>query len=253
MSSFTFATPKTLHYWIIGAAGGIGKALCKELHAAGATLTISGRKEEGLLQLQAELGVERCHVKVMDVTQAEALTEAAREISPDSVVMLAATYRTPEMTAELSAEHTKNIIDVNLTGTFYVISAAMAVFKEKGRGQLALCASVAGYSGLPAGQPYSATKAGIINVAESLRAEHAGSSIDIKMINPGFVKTDLTDLNDFPMPMIITPEKAGKALAKGLTRNVFEIHFPKRFTYIMKFLRILPYSLYIRLAKHIKP
>ena len=153
----------------------------------------------------------------------------------------------------LSPKENAKIINVNLTGTFHLVSAIMPVFKKNGGGQLALCASVAGYSGLPAGQPYCATKAGMINLAESLRAEHDGTGVDIKLICPGFVKTDLTDGNDFPMPMIIEAADAGRYIADGLAKKRFEIHFPKRFTLILKLLRILPYCLYIPIAKRITP
>ena len=98
-------------------------------------------------------------------------------------------------------------------------------------------------------QPYGATKAALINLAESLRAETMTRGLDIKIINPGFVRTPMTDVNSFPMPMMIEADVAARALARGLQSKKFEIHFPRRFTILMKILRALPPSLYFRLVK----
>jgi short-subunit dehydrogenase len=104
---------------------------------------------------------------------------------------------------------------------------------------------------LPEGQPYSATKAAIINLAESLHAEE-GHHIDVKLISPGFVRTPLTDKNDFAMPMIIEPDQAAIAIADGLLSKRFEIHFPKRFTMLLKLLRALPYGLSLKITARMK-
>ncbi len=106
-------------------------------------------------------------------------------------------------------------------------------------GQLALCGSVAGYIGLPKGQIYSATKAAVISLTESLRVERKDR--DIRLISPGFVKTPMTAMNDFDMPAVISPEAAADAILRGLDRSGFEIHFPRRLTYALKLLRLLPY------------
>lgn len=115
---------------------------------------------------------------------------------------------------------------------------------------MALCGSVAGYIGLPGGQPYSATKAGVISLAESLYAE-CGNSFDVKLISPGFVRTPLTDKNAFKMPMIVEPDVAAAAIADGLLTRRFEIHFPRKFTLLLKLLRLLPYRLSLRLTRNI--
>ena len=106
--------------------------------------------------------------------------------------------------------------------------------------------------GLPQGQPYSATKAAIINLAESLNTE-CGDTVDIKLISPGFVRTPLTDKNSFPMPMMMEPEQAARMIADGLLSRRFEIHFPKKFTLLLKALRLLPYALSLRLMRRVKP
>ena len=238
--------------WIIGASSGIGKALAVELAAQGAVMALSARSKEALEMLNADLGGGH-HVFPLDISDTDAIVKAARSIQADfpkldSIISLAAIYN-PTTLDKLDMAEIRTIIDVNLIGSFNIVHAALPIFEAQKSGQLVLCGSVAGYRGLPGGQPYSATKAAIINLAESLKAEKP--HLDIKVINPGFVRTPLTDKNDFKMPMMIEPEEAAKAIAKGLKSRDFEIHFPKKFTYIMKCLRSLPYVFYFCLVKKI--
>jgi short-subunit dehydrogenase len=117
------------------------------------------------------------------------------------------------------------------------------------QGQFVIYGSVAGYRGLPKGQPYSATKAALINLAESLYLEEQPNQVDIKLINSGFVDTDLTRKNQFTMPMMVSADEAAEAIIKGLGKPAFEIHFPKRFTYLMKCLQRLPNWLFFSIAR----
>jgi len=121
-------------------------------------------------------------------------------------------------------------------------------FVSQGHGQVNLCGSVSGYFGLPNAQPYSSTKAAITNLAESLYVEYKPKNIDVKLISPGFVSTPMTSKNDFVMPMVIDAKTAAKSIIKGLTASAFEIHFPKRFTLLIKLLRLLPYWLAFKLS-----
>lgn len=148
-------------------------------------------------------------------------------------------------------EKVKKVVEVNLLSAFNLTELVLPWLIEQKKGQFVICASVAGYRGLPTGQPYGATKAALINLAESIYCEMqlTHPEVDIKVINPGFVKTPLTDKNDFKMPMIITTEKAAEAIAKGLLSSKFEIRFPFIFTSIMKLLEIIPYRLYFWLVK----
>lgn len=238
--------------WIIGASSGIGLALTKELFTRGALLALSARREDELEKLKGELG-EQVKVFVLDVTDAEMTLRTAQAIRAaygqiDRIVFLAAAYAPMKATA-LDIAVAKGIIDINITGAFNLVNAILPILKtQKTKGQLALCGSVAGYIGLPAGQPYSATKAAIINLAESLYAE-CGEFMDIKLISPGFVRTPLTDKNEFNMPMIIEPGLAAKKIADGLLLQRFEIHFPKKFTLLLKFMRLLPYKLSLWLTR----
>lgn len=236
--------------WIIGASSGIGAALASELAGRGANLALSARRKEALETLKQSLGAKH-RIFALDVTDAELVARTAQAIRAafgriDRIIFLAAAY-TPMQVEKLDLAVTRQIIDVNLLGAFHVVQAALPILKEQQTGQLALCGSVAGYTGLPGGQPYSATKAGIINLAETLRAE-LPASLDVKLISPGFVKSGLTDKNDFSMPMIISAPRAATCIADGLLRRAFEVHFPRRFTLWLKLLRLLPYGLAFRIT-----
>lgn len=230
--------------WIIGASSGIGHALAQRLAAGGAVLALSARRREEIEALAASLGVSH-KAFALDVTDAALCERTAMAIRAafgriDRIIFLAAVYA-PMKLSELDMAVTRQMIEVNLLGAFHVVQACLPLLKEQGKGQLALCGSVAGYVGLPGGQPYSATKAGIISLAESLRAE-LPASIDIRLISPGFVRTALTEKNPFDMPMIISAPQAAEYIAAGLLGRNFEIHFPRRFTLWLKFLRLLPYT-----------
>jgi short-subunit dehydrogenase len=241
--------------WIVGASSGIGAALARELAARGAMVVLSARRQDELDQLKAELG-ERHKVFALDVTDAETVVRTAQAIHAacgriNRIVFLAAAYA-PMKLDLIDVAVTKSIVEVNLMGAFNLVSAALPILKaqESKQSQLALCGSVAGYFGLPGGQPYSATKAAIVNLAESLHAECHGT-LDIKLISPGFVRTALTDKNDFAMPLMLEPELAARRIADGLLTRRFEIHFPKKLTLVLKVLRCLPYALSLRLTRRL--
>jgi short-subunit dehydrogenase len=240
--------------WIIGASSGIGAALAAELSGRGATLALSARRKEQLDALNSTLD-NKHRVYVLDVADTELVERTSHAIRAamgriDRIIFLAAAY-TPMSLDKIDLVVTKQMIDVNLLSAFNLIAASLPILKTQGYGQITLCGSIAGYTGLPNGQPYSATKAAIINLAESLRAEMNGK-IDVKLLSPGFVESELTQKNDFEMPMIISAEQAATYIADGLLTKKFEIHFPKKFTIWLKLIRLLPYSIAFNITKTFK-
>ncbi|MFN3273821.1 MAG: SDR family NAD(P)-dependent oxidoreductase [Paracoccus sp. (in: a-proteobacteria)] len=233
--------------WIIGASDGIGRALALAYAQRGARLVLSARGTEALQELARLTGGE---VVPVDVSDRAALDRAAETIAAggplDRILHLAAIYD-PGRIAALDPDKAAQIVTVNLTGSFHIAQIGPPLLCSGG--QLALTGSVAGYVGLPQGQIYSATKAGVINLAESLRAERP--DLDIRLICPGFVDTRLTAQNDFRMPAIVTPDAAAEAILKGLDRTGFEVHFPRRLTVTLKALRALPYALSLRLTRRL--
>lgn len=231
--------------WIIGASSGIGKALAQCLDEVGAELILSSRRQSVLEAMATEL-LGSPEIIDFDVSNPSAFTaafEKATHKPVDRIIYLPAMYE-PMLTKDLKRDSVEKTILLNLTAVFYLLESVLPYFKEH-HCQLAVTASVAGYVGLPKAQPYGCTKAAVINLMESVKAEHPDANI--KLINPGFVKTRLTDKNDFQMPMIQTPKQAASAIAEGLLKKAFEIHFPKRFTRSLKCLRALPYGLYFKL------
>lgn len=247
---------KGKYIWIIGASSGIGAALAKEMASRGATIALSARREEKLNKIQNELEWDGHIVAPLDVADHESIQKAQDKILEkfpriDAALFMAAIY-SPHDGKRKKIKRIHEMLNVNLGGAFNMVDVVRTQFERQGQGQIVLCASVAGYRGLPTGQPYCAAKAALISLAESLKIDFEPLGIDVKVICPGFVKTPLTDKNDFPMPMMIEAEEAAKAISQGLCSKAFEIHFPKRFTVMMKLLRIVPHGLYFKIARKMR-
>lgn len=238
--------------WIVGASSGIGKALAVQLASEGAKLVLSSRNQAALEALKE--GIDGEHLVLpLDVADAAAVAQAAQSlraqhIRPKRLIFMAATF-TPGNLHAFDVAQAQQTVNVNLMGAIHLIHEALPMLEDVGRGQMVFCSSVAGFRGLPGGQPYCATKAALTNLAESLYIEVAGK-VDVKVIHPGFVRTPLTDKNDFPMPMMIEADEAARHIADGLLARAFEIHFPKGFTWIMKGLHLLPAAIYFWVLKH---
>lgn len=235
--------------WIMGASDGIGAALARRYAARGAQLILSARREQALHDVAADC--PGAHIIAADVTQRSSLAAAAAEIAQggplDRAMTLAASYD-PSQVMTADPERAAQIITVNLTGTLNFTQIAQPLLRQGG--QLALTGSAAGYVGLPQGQIYSATKAGIINLAESLRAELAGET-DIRLISPGFVESRMTAMNDFDMPFIVSAERAAAIIIRGLDRRGFEASFPRRLIWPLKALRVMPAAIRLALTKRL--
>ncbi len=242
---------KGKHIWLVGASTGIGRALTKELVERGASLTISARSLDKLEDLASEIG-ERVRVLQLDVVDQKAIQLAADSINAvDGVVFLAAAYNPQKWQEKIAPELVEQVVSVNLTGAIHLSQAVRDKLDGRDDPFLAIYASIAGYRGLPNGQPYSATKAGLINYAESLRTELHGR-IDVKVINSGFVDTRITRQNDFKMPMLMMPEDAARIIADGLEKRRFEICFPRRFALFAKLLRVMPNWLFFWISRKLR-
>jgi short-subunit dehydrogenase len=184
-----------------------------------------------------------------DVTDANSLANAWKIIAPhpiDSVIYNAGTYE-PMAADQMDLAQIENIIDINLHGALRVLSHVVPEFVARRAGHIALVGSIAGYRGLPGAMGYSLSKAAIISLAESLRCDLTRYNIGVQVINPGFVKTRLTDKNDFAMMNIITPQLAARRIVRDLGRAKFEIRFPWALTTLFKFFRQLPYDWYFNI------
>ena len=239
--------------WIIGASRGIGKDLAIGLAKHGANLILSARSHEALTELNNSLGGGH-QIAPLDVGDRESIKVVISKVFSqnkiiDRIIFMAALYD-PKSIKEIKEDFVEQLMQVNLIAPINLAINTLPYLEKQTKAQIVFCCSVAGYTGLPLGQPYSASKAGLINFAESLHAE-SPKNVDVKIINPGFVKTVMTDMNRFKMPMIISAQDAADSIIAGLNANKFEISFPFVFVLIMKFLRILPYSIKLYLTQKI--
>ena len=240
------------YIWIIGASSGIGAAASLALSKQGANLILSARRMAELQDVRKQLNGANHQVLAFDVSDYSQTVEAFKKIKRlDRVIFLAAVYD-PSVNGRTDIQFIHKSLQVNLGGVYHLLDVVTPFFEVQGHGQINLCGSVAGYFGLPNSQPYASTKAAITNLAESLYVEYQPKNIDIKLISPGFVRTSMTDKNDFDMPMMIEVEEAAQSIVAGITSSAFEIHFPKKFTWLVKMLRALPYCLSFKLSEKLR-
>ena len=237
--------------WITGASSGIGKALAIKFAENGWIVAASARRENLLKELQNIN--QSIYPYPLDVTDIEKCKLTAKSIIDNlngiDICVFGTGMHDPKSEKQFNLNKIREIMEVNYFGTMNSINSIYDYFSEKKNGQISIISSVAGYRGLPAAGAYCAPKAALTSFTESLNFEMKMKNVRVSLISPGFIKTPMTDQNDFPMPMIKSPEFAANEIYKGLTeKKGFEIHFPKAFTFIMKFLQILPNGLYFKLV-----
>lgn len=235
---------------IIGASHGIGRELVYQYHALGHFLNLCARDKNALEAIKSDLktNVEIFELDVLDEEKTINLLEKLNDI--DLFIYCAGTYK-PMASYAINLDEAKKIAQVNFNAVIPCLDVVIPKMIAKESGHIALVASVAGYFGMPQSFTYGASKAALINLAQTLYAELGQFNINVSVINPGFVKTRLTDLNEFKMPAIILAEDAAKEIIKGLNKKKFEIHFPKKFTLWLKFFKILPYKILLSFTSKI--
>ena len=230
---------------ITGATSGIGRQLAIDYKNEGHEVWALGRNPQALSELR-ELGLSTGQV---DLTDREATLAWFSSLGfVDLTILNAGTCEYIDMPAFDSAL-IQRVMRANVETVAICIEAVLPLLRKCSRGHLAVVGSSAAYLPLPRAEAYGASKAAIAYMVETLRLDLKGENIVLSLICPGFVKTPLTDLNDFPMPFRVTVEEASKYIRQGLLKKRAEIHFPKRFTYILKFLALLPGSLWTLIGR----
>jgi short-subunit dehydrogenase len=234
--------------WVTGASTGIGAEICKQLAAEGVIVAASARNAEALKALGKGI-----HSFPLDVSQEKAVADAFEAIETthgpiDLIIAGAGTY-TPASAADFRTEMFRRMYEVNYLGVINVLAAALPKFRARRAGHLSWIASVSGYRGLPKAAAYGPTKAALINLAESLKPELDRDGVKVSVINPGFVRTPMTAVNDFEMPFLMEPADAARATIAGLAKNKFEVAYPTPFVAIMKFGRLLPYRIFFWISR----
>jgi short-subunit dehydrogenase len=245
--------------WVTGASSGIGRAVALRLARAGWTVVASARDPESLHRVAAEraVGAGRILAEPLDITDAAAVEATVARIEsrvgPIALALLNAGTHAPVAAHAFHVQTFRDLTAVNLLGTVACLASILPRVLARRRGQIAIVASLAGYRGLPTAAAYGMTKAGLINMAEALKPELDAANVKLQIVNPGFVRTPLTDRNRFAMPFLMGPEAAAEAVCRGLGRRAFEIAFPCRFVLMMWLLRLMPYPLFFAVARRLLP
>lgn len=225
-------------YWLVGASHGLGREIARRLAREDARLILSARSEDELRELAQQL--RHAIALPVDVTDADAVAEAARTAGPlDGVIYNAGAYE-PMRTQDWDSGAVLQMSDVNFTGALRVLGEVVPGFVRQRRGDITLVGSLAGYRGLPASIGYGASKAALISLAETMRHDLKGSGITIRLVNPGFIKTRLTDKNRFWMPQLMEPEDAAGHVVAAMRSRRFRTDFPRPFSYAIKAVHLLP-------------
>ena len=238
--------------WITGGSTGIGKALAIRFANEGWNVAISARRENLLKELSDRY--ENISPFPLDVTDKEncknIFNQVKEKFGEIDICFFSTGTWDPKKEKDIDVEQIENVFKINFFGTVNSIKAVEEYYKNRNEGTIAIVSSIAGYRGLPNSTGYGPSKSALNNLAESLYFDFGRHNVRVCLVSPGFIKTPMTDKNDFKMPFLKTPEFAADKIYDGLVnKKSFEIHFPKELTLTLKFFSILPYKLYFYLVK----
>ena len=243
-----------LKVFITGASSGIGQALAEHYAKEGAILGLVARRADILSKLQDSLSAETA-LYALDVRDPNALESAARDFisrfgSPDIVIANAGVSAGTLTENKDDLNTFKGVIDINLLGMVHTFQPFIASMKQAGKGSLVGIASVAGIRGLPGAGAYSASKAAVIAYLESLRVELSLDGINVTTIAPGYIKTPMTDINEYPMPFLMAPDVAANKFAQAILKKKRFIVIPWQMGWLARLMRLLPPWLWDYMMKH---
>ena len=238
--------------WITGGSTGIGKALALKFANEGWNVAISARRENLLKEISDNnINISSFPLDVTDKSKCkEVFKEIKNKFENIDICFFSTGTWNPKKEKDIDVEQIEDVFKINFFGTLNSIKAVEEYFKNKKSGKIAIVSSIAGYRGLPNSTGYGPSKSALNNLAESLYFDFGRSNVRVCLVSPGFIKTPMTDKNDFKMPFLKTPEYAAEKIYDGLIKkNNFEIHFPKELILTLKFFSILPYKIYFYLVK----
>ncbi|MBC8182269.1 SDR family NAD(P)-dependent oxidoreductase [candidate division KSB1 bacterium] len=240
---------------ITGASTGIGKELAIQLAEKDNRLVLIARRENLLQQLIESLpkhpdGHLHFPCDVSDLKSVQKIcTNLIKQAIIFDVLILNAGIGGGFDVSNIDIKNFRKIFDINLFGTIYFLKHLLPPMIERQTGLVSAVSSLAGYRGMPKSAPYSTSKAALSTLMESLRIDLWNSGVKVSLISPGFVKTPMTDLNDYYMPFMIPVEKAAKIIIKGLEKEKTEIHFPYRLSLLVKLFKLLPNNFYAKMMQ----
>ena len=236
--------------WITGASSGIGNSVAKKFASNNWKVAVSARRETILNEMSQDPNIFSFPCDVTDKNQVDkTFKKIIQEFEEIDICLFSSGTYEPKDEQSIDPDKIKNVINVNFLGVIDCVKVVEDYFKNKKSGHISIVSSIAGYRGLPNSSGYGPSKAALTNFSESIYFDFKKFGVRVSVVSPGFIKTPLTDKNEFPMPFLKTPEYAADKIYNGLVKgNAFEIHFPKGLTLTLKFLRILPYRLYLFLV-----
>tara|TARA_B100001121_G_scaffold298540_1_gene306240 strand:- start:493 stop:1254 length:762 start_codon:yes stop_codon:yes gene_type:complete len=236
--------------WITGGSTGIGKALAIKFALEGWNVAISARRENLLNEISNEYeNIFGFPLDVTDKTQCkEVFDKIKNKFENIDICFFSTGTWNPKKEKDIDVEQIEDVFKVNFFGTLNSIKSVEEYFKDRKSGTITIVSSIAGYRGLPNSTGYGPSKSALNNLAESLYFDFKRSNVRICLVSPGFIKTPMTDKNDFKMPFLKTTEYAAEKIYDGLiNKNIFEIHFPKSLTILLKIFSFLPSKIYFSL------
>ncbi len=239
--------------WVTGASAGIGRAVAIELAKRGYRVAATARRADELGRLAGELpGIVSYPGDVTDRAEmARIVARIEAEHGPIALAFLNAGVYFPAERKGFAAEVVWRTLEINVGGVINGLEPLIAAMKPRGRGQIAINSSLAGYSGIPGSAGYGASKAAVTYLAEALKLTYDRAGLGFQVVTPGFVRTEMTAHADFPMPFLMEAEQAATIICDGFERAGFEITFPRRLAYAVKLASILPYPLCFFLMRRI--
>ncbi len=223
------------HIFITGASSGIGEALALFYADEGMILSLTGRNEERLKAIAQSCQQKGAsvHTAIVDVTDQQALGDFLHECDakqPIDLVIANAGISSGTGGSKTGepVEQARLLFDINVTGVFNTIEPILANMIGRGKGQIALMSSLAGFRGWPGAPAYCASKAAVKTYGEGLRGALEQTGVGVNVICPGFVESRITAVNDFTMPFLMSAERAAQIIARGLEKNKGRICFPFR-------------------------
>jgi NAD(P)-dependent dehydrogenase (short-subunit alcohol dehydrogenase family) len=232
-------------YWLVGASEGLGRALATKLAAAGATVIVSARNADALAELAASLP-HGARAVAVDVADRASVVAAAEQVgSVDGLVWLAGVYW-PMPAQDWNPEQVEAMFDINLTGAARVLGQIVPAMVKRGSGHVVITGSLSGYRGLPGSVGYSSSKAGVMHLAEALYCDLRGTGVDVQLANPGFIRTRLTEKNNFNMPFLMEPDGAAEEMMTLMRSGKFQRAFPRLFSLFFRGGNFLPDWAYYR-------
>lgn len=232
-------------YWLVGASEGLGRSLAHKLSSAGIKLALSARNGDRLQELADELP-SAASVHPLDVSDLQAVKDAAFDVGQIDGIIYAAGVYWPMDAKDWDADAVEAMCDINFTGVARVMGATVPSMIERNKGHVVLIGSLSGFRGLSGAIGYGASKAGMMHLAENMYAELHQTGVKVQLVNPGFIKTRLTDKNEFNMPFVMGPDEAADNVMAAMRSNRFQSNFPRMFSWLFRGSNFLPAWAYYR-------